>query len=83
MVAQAHLRRERLDATVADRLVAARVTLEVCDARNLEPDDERRVMGDALCVGLCEADADVVENEKPSMRRNPKIPPCPPLRLPR
>ena len=45
---------------VADRLVAAGERGQVGDAGLLEPDDERRVVGDALRVGLGEADADAV-----------------------
>lgn len=59
VVTDADLRRECLDAPVADRLVAARVGGEIRDAGDLEPDDERSVMRDALGVGLGEADADV------------------------
>ena len=53
------LEHERLDAEVAQPLVAARVALEVLDARDLEPDEVVRVVDDALRVGLGEADPDV------------------------
>ena len=52
------LEHERLDALLAQPLVAARVPLEVLDARDLEPDEVLRVVDDPLRVGLGEADAD-------------------------
>ena len=52
--------RQRLDPLRLDRPVAAGVVGQVRDARDLEPDDVRRVVGDALRVGLGEAHADVV-----------------------
>ena len=55
-----HAGRQRLDSLRLDRAVAARVIGEVRDASHLEPDDVRRVVGDALGVGLGEAHADVV-----------------------
>jgi len=60
LVLQVDAGRERLDAALADRLVAARERREVGDPRLLEPDDERRMMGDPLRVRLREADADRV-----------------------
>ena len=57
VVAEADLRRQRLEAALANRLVSAGVRREVCDAGNLEPDDEGPVVGDALRVRLREADA--------------------------
>ena len=53
------LEHERLDPEVAQPLVAAGVLLEVVDARDLEPDEVVRVVGDALRVGLGEADPDL------------------------
>ena len=53
-------RRERLEALLLDRAVAARVLGPVGDTGDLEPDDERGVMRDPLCVGLGEANAHVV-----------------------
>ena len=50
--------RQRLDAAVADRLVAAGERREVGDAGHFQPDDERRMVGDSLGVGLREADSD-------------------------
>ena len=52
---------------VAQRLVAAGVLAQVLDARDLEPDEVRRVVRDPLRVGVREADAHVVENVKPSI----------------
>ncbi len=60
LVLEVDARRERLDAAFADRAVAARERRQVRDPRLLEPDDERRVVGDALRVRLGEADANVV-----------------------
>ena len=57
--ARVRLEHERLDPLVAQPLVAARVPLEVVDARHLEPDEVVRVVRDALRVGLGEADADL------------------------
>ena len=59
VVADVHLRRQRLDSLRLDRQVAAGMLRQVRDPRDLEPDDERGVMGDALCVGLGEADEDL------------------------
>ena len=58
-VAHVHLGRERLDALLLDRPVAAGVLGEVADARDLEPDDEGGVVRDPLGVRLREADDDV------------------------
>ena len=54
-----HLGRERLDPSRLDRQVAAGVLRQVRDAGDLEPDDERRVVGDRLRVRLGEADRDL------------------------
>ena len=43
-----------------DCAIAAGVLGPVRDARNLEPDDKRRMVGNPLCIGLGEADANVV-----------------------
>ena len=56
--------RQGLDPALADRAVAAGELLEVGDARDLEPDHVRRVMGDALRVRLGKPDADVVRERK-------------------
>ena len=53
-VAHVRLEHERLDAEVAQPLVAAGVPLEVLDARDLEPDEVVRVVDDPLRVGLGE-----------------------------
>ena len=81
MVAEADLGRQRFDAAVADRLVAACVPLEVRDARDLEPDDERGVVGDALSVRLREADPHVRREREAVHGANPTIRPCPPSAL--
>ena len=56
-VAAERLEHERLDPSVAQRLVAAGMLAEVLDAGHLEPDVVRRVVGDALCIGVREANA--------------------------
>ena len=61
--------RQRLDSLRLDRAIAAGVICQVRHAGHLEPDDERRVMGDALGVGLGEAHADVVRASE-SLRHN-------------
>ena len=53
---------------VAQRLVAARVLAQVLDARDLEPDEVRRVVRDALRVGVREADAHVGREREPLHR---------------
>ena len=50
------LEHDRLDARVAQPLIAAGVLIQVIDARHLEPDEVVRVVGDALRIRLCEAD---------------------------
>ena len=77
MVADADFGRQRLDASVADRLVPASVSGEVRDARDLEPDNERRVVRDALRVGLGEPDAHVGGEREAAHRANPRISPVP------
>ena len=73
VVAQGDLGRERLDPALLDRLVAARVHVEPGDPRDLEPDEERGMVGDPLRVGLRKADLDVgreretVHLDKPTM----------------
>ena len=49
----------RLDALLAQSPVAAVEPAQVLDASGLEPDQVGGVVGDALCVGLGEADGDV------------------------
>jgi NAD-dependent deacetylase len=56
-VADVALEHERLDPLLAQPRVAARDLLEVVDARHLEPDEVRGVVGDPLRVRLGEADA--------------------------
>ena len=56
-IANVRLEHDRLEAEVAQTLVAARIALEVVDACDLEPHEVVRVVGDALRVRLCEADA--------------------------
>jgi len=51
------LEHECLEPPVAQRLVAAGVLSQILDAGNFEPDEVRRVVGDALCVGVREANA--------------------------
>lgn len=64
-VVNAHAGGQRLDPLFPERAVAIRVVGEVCDARDLEPYDERGVVGDALCVGLGKPNADVVRASEP------------------
>ena len=71
VVADEDLRRQRLDPSIADRLVAAGVRLEVGDARDLEPDDERGVMRDALRVRLREPDPHVRREREAVHGRQP------------
>jgi hypothetical protein len=52
--------RERLDALLLNRPVAARVIREVGDPGDLEPHDVGRMVGDALGVGLREAHTHLV-----------------------
>ena len=58
-VADVGLGHERLDATLAELRIAARVALEVLDPGELEPDEVDAVVDDPLRVGLGEADADL------------------------
>jgi NAD-dependent protein deacetylase/lipoamidase len=58
-VADVRLDRQRLEALVANRLVAAGEPGEVVDARDLEPNEVGGVVGDSLGVGLGEAHDDV------------------------
>ena len=55
-IADVRLQHDRLDAEVAQLLIAAGVPLQVVDARDLEPHEVVRVVGDALRVRLREAD---------------------------
>src|SRR6185312_12414242 len=57
-VAAERLEHERLDALVAQGLIAAGELAQVLDARDLEPDDVRGVVRDALGVGVREAHPD-------------------------
>ena len=59
VVTDVHLGRQRLDPLLLDRPVAARVLGQPADARDLEPDDEGRVVRDPLRIRLREADDDV------------------------
>ena len=67
------LGRQRLETPLADRLVAACVFREVRDAGDLEPDDERRVVRDALRVRLGEADPHVGREREALHDVNPTI----------
>ena len=58
-VAHVRLEHERFDPEVTQPLVPARVTLEILDARDLEPHEVVRVVRDALRVGLGEAHLDL------------------------
>jgi NAD-dependent deacetylase len=58
-VAHVDLGRRRLDALLAQSLVPAVEAAQVLDPRRLEPDEVRGVVGDALRVGLGEADGEV------------------------
>jgi hypothetical protein len=58
-MANVRLDRHRLDAVLPKRRVAASKAIEVVDARDLEPDEVFRVVGDALRVRLGEADLDL------------------------
>jgi NAD-dependent protein deacetylase/lipoamidase len=53
------LDRHRLDAVLAQRVVAAAEPIEVADARDLEPNEVLGVVRDPLRVGLGEANADL------------------------
>ena len=77
VIADADLDRERLDPSVANRLVSAGVLREIRDARNLEPDHERGVMSDALRVGLGEPDTHVGGEREAVHEGNPRISPVP------
>ena len=78
-IAHVHLGGERFDSLIADRLISARVELEVLDACNLEPDEERRMVGDALRVGLGEAHLDLGREREAFHGPNPRIQRCLPL----
>jgi hypothetical protein len=80
VVADVHLRGERLDAPLADRLVAAGELLEILDACDLEPHEERRVVRDPLRVRLGEADLDLGREREAVHSRNPRIAACRSLR---
>jgi hypothetical protein len=58
-MANVRLDRHRLDAVLPKRRVAASKAIEVVDARDLEPDEVFRVVGDVLRVRLGEADLDL------------------------
>jgi hypothetical protein len=58
-MANVRLDRHRLDAVLPKRRVAASKAIEIVDARDLEPDEVFRVVGDALRVRLGEADLDL------------------------
>ena len=69
VVADVNLRRQRFHAALADRLISAGVFGEMLDSSDLEPDDERRVVRDALRIGFGEPNLDVGTRteEKPSV----------------
>ena len=73
VVVDADLGRERLESTIAQGLVATRVCGQIRDARDLEPDDERGVVGNALRVGLGEPNAHVGGERKAVHEANPRI----------
>jgi len=73
VVTDAHLGCQRLHASVADRLVATRMCGEICDTRDLEPDDERRMVRDALGVGFGEPNAHVGGEREAVHGINPRI----------
>jgi len=56
-VAAERLEHERLEPAVAQRLIAAGVLPQVLHTGDLEPHEVRRIVGDALGVGVREADA--------------------------
>ena len=58
-IASVRLERQRVDAFVAQLLVAAAEAPQVLDARDLEPDEVRGVVGDTLSVRLRKADDDL------------------------
>ena len=62
------LEHERLEPLFAERVVAAGVLGEVRDAGDLEPDEIRRVVRDALRVGLGEAHANLGLEREPLHR---------------
>jgi hypothetical protein len=68
--ARVGLEHERLDAEIAQPLVAAREPLEELHTRHLEPDEVVRVVHDALRIGLGEAHADLSGEVVPLHRRN-------------
>jgi hypothetical protein len=59
VVVDVHLDGERLDSLRLDGEIAAGVLRQVRDTRDLEPDDERRVVRDRLRVRFGEADRDL------------------------
>ena len=77
VVPETDLGRQRLETPLPDRLVAARSFREVGDAGDLEPDDERRVVRDALRVRLGEADTHVGRKREALHDVNPRIRGCP------
>jgi len=56
-VAAERLEHERFEPPVAKRLIAACVLSQILHAGDLEPDEVRRVVCDALRIGVSEADA--------------------------
>jgi hypothetical protein len=58
-VAGVRFEREGFDTFVPERRVSAPKPPEIVDTGNLEPDEELGVVGDALRVGLGEANADL------------------------
>jgi hypothetical protein len=64
-VADARLQDERLEALVADRLIAAGELRQVCDPRRFEPDEVVRVVRDPLRVGFGKPHAHVDREPRP------------------
>lgn len=73
VVADADLGRQSLEASVTDRLVSARIRGEIRNARDLEPDDERGVVRDALRVRLGKPNTHVGEEREAFHEDNPRI----------
>jgi len=72
VVANANLRRQGFEPTIANRLVPTCVTSEVRDTGDFEPDDERSMVRDALGVGLGDAHPDLGREREVVHRRKPK-----------
>ena len=68
-VADVALGRQRLVALLLEVLVPVRIAREVVDTGDLEPDEVRRVVRDALGIRLREPTVTSVEKAKPSTAR--------------